>query len=1603
MSGSKTISNITPAVGAVNIQQSSYGLVLPIVWGRTRITGNLIWYGDFKASPHTETTQSGGKGGAGGIKQSTTTYTYSAAVMMALAEGPITGIRNAWRGKSFYSGIPTSNQMQKTSEIHTYAAHITVANTTAWADVSVQVSAPGLFGNEVWVSLLRGVDYSATSGVYTINATVMTPAGTISMAGRDVQITYTYSSMTPGETALGALGLDLTMGTPAQAPWSYLTTNFPLEAVGYSSVAYVMGAEYSLTGSAEVDNHSFEVDAPAQFSDVGDAIPSDVVFDFLSNPQYGATFGSDKIGGLTDYKNACIAQGIFVSPALTQQAPAIDFLAQMAQLTNVGMVWSEGVLKFIPYTDTAIAAHSPYYVGFTPNTTPIYDLTDDDFISSPGEDPIKVSRSAQTDTFNCVKIEFLDRGNFYNIAIAEAKDQADIQESGLRVMSTISAHWICDVRVARIVAQLILQRSMFIRNTYDFKVGWNKVALEPMDLVTLTDDGLGLAQQPVRIISIDESESGELAIVAEEFPKGSASATMYPSGSGNGFAHNYNADPGNAAAPVIFEAPVSLAQSTDGLDIWLATGGGPMYGGCEIWTSLTGANYERVAALNGSSRFGVTTTTLAAHSASGVYSETVGVHLTSGGQIIAGTTADMNSLTTLCYIGGEFLSYEGATLTGVGAYTLGPSLNRGGYLSGSSSQASGSAFVRCDAGIAKFPLTADYIGKTIHVKLRAYNIYGGALQDLSAVADYTYTITGIQANNPPIAPTGLALEGAFTINTAKFKWDRIANAVSYNVQIWAGSTLAMVRQVNVGNALRYDYSFADATTDGGPWRNLTIKVQGINKNGAAGPFATLAVSNPQVGALTGTQVIGGASYLQFNCAKPGDPDFAGIRIWISTTAGFTPTTGDIVFDGPATNYTISSMPGGSPIASGTDYYVKFAGYDSFDKNSLTIGAIGPVTTNSGATGNQAATAYLYMWSTVTPSAPTGTSTFTWATGANSAYSGSDGWGTSIPANSGAPGLTLFVATKPISAAIGTATSTVSYSTANVAGWSQNGAPGAKSATATAYKWSATGAPTATGTATWTWATASYNTPPSTSWSISIPASPGQGYTLYQASYALVDTTGATTSSINWTSATIQGIGYTGSNGGSGSNGVSATVAYALVTGNPTISAPASVTVAGTGLPAYNSWGQGETWQSSVPVPAANQSVFMSNGLYNSTAAQTVWNLPYLAALKVGSLSALTVNTGTLTVDTAGYIQGGQSGYNSGAGFFLGYSGGVYKFSIGNGSGKALTWDGSTFTLTGAAINIGGGNFQVNGSTGSVTIYDLTTSNIVGDNTPNPTQPAISAKSINLSSQPAIKAIAGAGDAITATGPITMSGRSTSAGVTSNGSLSVTSGGISVSSGGLTVSAGGLTSSGTTAVNGSGTSYGGYFTAPSGAGLYCSGFQALQINGAIVHTAGSGTANFNSVVPNANNTYQLGASGNVWSSCWVQGGVFNGSDIRIKYDVRDSDLGRAFINKLRSRVYKMRVGATDVKLEPEQAGPGIDGLPIPQQQIVTTRPGVRDHHGFITQELREALGTDNAGMWVLADKNDPDSAQFLNYQELIAPIVRAIQEIDADLQILKNKG
>jgi hypothetical protein len=149
-------------------------------------------------------------------------------------------------------------------------------------------------------------------------------------------------------------------------------------------------------------------------------------------------------------------------------------------------------------------------------------------------------------------------------------------------------------------------------------------------------------------------------------------------------------------------------------------------------------------------------------------------------------------------------------------------------------------------------------------------------------------------------------------------------------------------------------------------------------------------------------------------------------------------------------------------------------------------------------------------------------------------------------------------------------------------------------------------------------------------------------------------------------------------------------------------------------------------------------------------------------------------------------------------------------------------------------------------------------------------------------------------------------------------------------------------------------------------------------------------------PGADNSYSLGVSGTRWSAVWAANGTIQTSDLREKKDIVDSQLGLDFISKLRPVSYKWKVGQNVVSSE-------VDGVDEEGKEkyktVITPRLGVRTHYGLIAQEVKEILGDIDFGGFVHDDETD---IMGLRYDQFIAPLIRAVQEQQQQIEQLKSK-
>ncbi len=448
----------------------------------------------------------------------------------------------------------------------------------------------------------------------------------------------------------------------------------------------------------------------------------------------------------------------------------------------------KGVPVVITYTVTAPTAYAP-------NLTPVYALTDANIVDAKGnKDPVQVERADVFSLPTIQRIEVSSRSNRYSPVPVEARDQSQIEIFGPRIGSVIQAHEICDeFTIGPIVAQTILQRELYVRTKFTFKLSWEYCLLDPMDIVTITDANLGLSNYPARIIQIEEDDKGLLTVTAEELVFGVSTPGANPSAGAGNWSQDWAVPAVPVNTPLIFQPQTT---GTGGVaQVWIgasgiAAGGSTQWGGANVYVSLDNVTYGQIAVLTAPLRQGFLAAALAA-AAGWDSTDTLAVDLSESAGTLSGTSqAAALAGASLCLVDSELLAYENATLVSGNAYNL-TGLARG--LSGSSpaSHATGAPFARLDGAIVKYDLPQNLAGQTLYFKFQSFNVFGGGLEDLSACTVYTFTPPADPVSNPDPIATQLAsgmpldLGQVIAAPTLSDDFGSVASATSGSVDLGA--------------------------------------------------------------------------------------------------------------------------------------------------------------------------------------------------------------------------------------------------------------------------------------------------------------------------------------------------------------------------------------------------------------------------------------------------------------------------------------------------------------------------------------------------------------------------------------------------------------------------------------------------------------------------------------------------------------------------------------------------------------------------------------------------------------------------------------------------
>lgn len=605
-------------------------------------------------------------------------------------------------------------------------------------------------------------------------------------------------------TTIPTLGGAVFTGALDQSPWGYLTTNFPAAADGYNTLAYAGFPNFQLGTSAETPQFSFEVSGLKVIGAGNqDAAPDQVVIDFLTRSQFPPSF----IDTYTAFASYCTAMGFFISPILDQQRQAFDWLNEWMATLNSEFVFTNGVLTIVPRGDVTVTGNG---VTYTPNLTPIYNIGDDDYVITGDEDPVTITRPDLQDAYNQMPIEYCSRDDQYNLQTFVAEDAAHIDMFGIRTAPTLQAHHITDPTIAQNMAYIALWRQLYIDHgpQYEFKLPWNFILLDPMDLITINDTNLGLINKLVRAKSIKEDEDGQLSFTCEDMPGDLGGISLYNMVTPNKYTANYAATPPSINPPVFFETPLQLVQKA-AVEIGIGiSGAGPTWGGCFVWVSTDDLTYQYLTQVNGANRMGVLTAVLATFAAAPGgnnidTTHTLAIDMTESGGTFqnSATDADAVAFNSLCFVDGEFLAFGNDALTAANKYNL-TYLNRGAYGSPISAHAIGSNFVRVDQSVTRYDVDQTRIGTTVYFKFLSFNQWGGGQQTLDEVPAYSYVIQGTALYTNLANPTNLAV--SYTDNIAILGWSPVSDIRSpifYQIRKGAAFASAQV----VGETVQTSY------------------------------------------------------------------------------------------------------------------------------------------------------------------------------------------------------------------------------------------------------------------------------------------------------------------------------------------------------------------------------------------------------------------------------------------------------------------------------------------------------------------------------------------------------------------------------------------------------------------------------------------------------------------------------------------------------------------------------------------------------------------------------------------------------------------------------
>jgi hypothetical protein len=137
----------------------------------------------------------------------------------------------------------------------------------------------------------------------------------------------------------------------------------------------------------------------------------------------------------------------------------------------------------------------------------------------------------------------------------------------------------------------------------------------------------------------------------------------------------------------------------------------------------------------------------------------------------------------------------------------------------------------------------------------------------------------------------------------------------------------------------------------------------------------------------------------------------------------------------------------------------------------------------------------------------------------------------------------------------------------------------------------------------------------------------------------------------------------------------------------------------------------------------------------------------------------------------------------------------------------------------------------------------------------------------------------------------------------------------------------------------------------------------------------------------------------YNTIYATNGTINTSDIKEKENIAPSGLGLNFVLALQPVSYTWRNFDPLVTVATDADGNSV--------RTETPKEKGRTHYGLIAQQAAEAavrcgVELGDFAPFILSDPKDPTSSAGLRYHEFISPMIKAIQELHAEIESLKSE-